>query len=91
MNNQSYTSGTPEYEEYVNQGYERHKGNQASHLANIKARFKYLNIQWTPVIEQEAMRRDGGGITVYLRDISELQEQAKKELQALTPNWGTWG
>lgn len=85
--NQILHGNTPEYEAYVTAGYARHLENQAMHLAGIKGRYHHLNLDWTPEIEKEAMRRDGGGITAYLRRISEDQAQARRErLEA----WGTW-
>lgn len=70
-------------EAYMDSAYERHLENQAMHIAGIKGRFHHLNIQWTPEIEKEAMRRDGGGITAYLRKISEDQhEEFRKRLDS---------
>ena len=87
-------SGTPEYEAYVDQGWARHLEHQAMHLAGIKGRYHHLNIQWNPVIEKEAMKRDGGGITVYLRRIAADQEQTREEqnriARASNPQYGTW-
>lgn len=90
----SLKSGTPEYDEYVNQGYARHKENQLMHLAGIKGRYQHLKIDWDEQIEREAMRRDGGGITAYLRQISEYQETLREEARIRqyekNPMYGAW-
>lgn len=66
-------------EAYNAQTWERHLENQIMHLAGIKGRYAYLNLEWTPEIEREAMRRDGGGITVYLQRIAEAQQEAFRQ------------
>lgn len=95
MSNQSLVPiQADQLQEYIEQGYSRHLENQALHLAGIKGRYEHLNIKWNPAIEKEAMRRDGGGITVYLRKISMEQErerhQAKLKEYAENPMYGAW-
>lgn len=87
MTNQILKSGTPEYDKYVEEGYQRHLANQARFLEGIKERYKALCIQWTPEIEKEALRLSGAGITQYLRGISKQCEIARLEAN---PDWGTW-
>lgn len=86
---------TSVYDEYIEQGFSRHQERQVLHLAGIKARYHDLNIDWNPTIEQEAMKRDGGGITVYLRRIAAEQEETRKQArvqhyQENCPEYGTW-
>lgn len=63
-------------------------------IAGIKGRYEHLKIDWSPEIEQEALERETGGITVYLERISEAQEIARtRELtqaRQTYPEWGTW-
>lgn len=74
-------------EAYNAKAWERHLERQVLHLAGIKGRYAHLNLDWNPEIEREAMKRDGGGITAYLRKISEDQAEARR---ARLAEWGTW-
>lgn len=62
----------------------------AQQIAGIKGRFAWLEIEWTPVIEQEARKRDGGGITVYLQQVAEEQAKARLEARMKLPGYGVW-
>lgn len=84
---ESLKSNTPEPDEYLAQGYTRHQENQLMHRAGIKGRYQHLNIDWTEEILEQAVKRDGGGITAYLRAIAETQlEERRARLEA----WGQW-
>uniref|UniRef100_A0AAU6W1S5 Uncharacterized protein n=1 Tax=Pseudomonas phage Nican01 TaxID=3138540 RepID=A0AAU6W1S5_9CAUD len=64
------------------------------HKANIKGRFDHLKIEWTEEILEQAMKRDGGGITAYLRAIAEHQEKVREHgirvSRQRNPEWGSW-
>ena len=89
------SSDSPEYQQYIDDGYKRHLENQAMHMAQIKGRYAHLNLDWTPTIEKEAMKRDGGGITNYLEQIAKDQERIRElnrqeEYKAKFPMYGQW-
>lgn len=74
-------------EAYNREAWARHQENQLMHRAGIKGRYQHLNIDWTEEILEEAVKRDGGGITAYLRRIAETQlEERRARLEA----WGQW-
>lgn len=79
------------YDEGQKQVQETSKAAQdAMQIAGIKGRFIHLNIEWTPKLEQEARKRDGGGITVFLERIAAEQEEARQKAREANPGYGSW-
>ena len=74
-------------DQYLKDGYTRHQENQLMHRAGIKGRYQYLNLEWTEEILEEAVKRDGGGITAYLHRIATEQTEARR---ARLAEWGIW-
>lgn len=74
-------------EAYNREAWARHQENQLMHRAEIKGRYQYLNLDWTEEILEQAVKRDGGGITAYLRRIAEEQTEARR---ARLEAWGIW-
>ncbi|UIS24700.1 hypothetical protein S21ZY_138 [Pseudomonas phage ZY21] len=66
---------------------EKERQRQLMHRAGIKGRYQYLNLEWTEEILEEAVKRDGGGITVYLHRIATEQTEARR---ARLAEWGIW-
>jgi hypothetical protein len=87
MTNLPYLTEIPDIIEYMESAYTRHQENQLMHRAGIKGRYQYLNLEWSEEILEEAVKRDGGGITAYLRKISEEQIEARR---ARLEKWGIW-
>ncbi|UKL15044.1 hypothetical protein hairong_140 [Pseudomonas phage hairong] len=66
------------------------KAQNAMQISGIKGRYGYLNIEWTPEIAEEARKRDGGGITVYLQQVAADQAEARQEARRKLPGYGAW-
>jgi hypothetical protein len=62
----------------------------AMQIAGIKGRFAHLDIEWTHDLEQQARKRDGGGITQYLETIAAVQEEAREKARKSVPGYGVW-
>lgn len=62
----------------------------AMQIAGIKGRFQHLDIEWSPEIEHEARKRDGGGITVYLEQVEREQAELRLQARKAVPGYGVW-